>query len=537
MQEHRDVWTDPLTPLVFLERTLRVFPTRTAVIHGEERFSYERFAEEVGRMAGALRRAGVAAGDRVAILAPNTPLHLVSCFAAPLLRAPLVSINTRLASAEIEYILGHSGAKVLLVDSELAPLVDGMQGRVAPLERVIELPDPFVPLTGATAAYPEFAADAPVLPIESPLDDEDALLSINYTSGTTGMPKGVMYTHRGAYLNALGEVGALGLSKDTVFLWTLPMFHCNGWCMPWALTAAGATHVCLRKVDPPEVFRLIEEHGVTNFNGAPTVLLMLSSDPAAEGVHFDPPVRVCTGGAPPSPTLLESMEKLGIRITHLYGLTETYGPHVLCEMQSEWEELDAAARAVVMSRQGVPYPHAIYLRVVDEEMNDVPADAESMGEVVMRGNNVMQGYFKDPEATAEAFRGGWFHSGDIGVMHPDGYIELRDRSKDIIISGGENISTIEVENVIYQHPDVQEVAVVGMPHEKWGEVPKAFVSAKPGTHPTEASIIEFTRELLAHFKCPKAVEFCELPKTSTGKIQKFKLREQEWGDRDRRIQG
>ena len=537
MQEHRDVWTDPLSPIVFLERTLRVFPARTALIHGEERWSYARFAEEVGRMAGALRRAGVGAGDRVAILAPNTPPHLVSKFAAPLLQAPLVSINTRLAGAEIEYILTHSGAKVLLVDPELAPLLDGVQSGIATLERVVEIPDAFVASRESALAYAEFAADAPVLPIENPLRDEETLLSINYTSGTTGMPKGVMYTHRGAYLNALGEAAALGLSKETVFLWTLPMFHCNGWCMPWAITGVGGTHVCLRKVDPPEIFRLIEAHGVTNFNGAPTVLLMLSSDPAAEGVYFDPPIHVCTGGAPPSPTLLEGMEKLGIRITHLYGLTETYGPHVLCEMQTEWEDLDAAARARVMSRQGVPYPHAIYLRVVDEGMNDVPADAESMGEVVMRGNNVMKGYYEDPEATAKAFRGGWFHSGDVGVMHPDGYIELRDRSKDIIISGGENISTIEVEHAIDQHPDVQEVAVVAMPHEKWGEVPKAFVCPKPGTSPTAESIIEFTRERLAHFKCPKAVEFCELPKTATGKIQKFKLREREWADRDKRIQG
>jgi fatty-acyl-CoA synthase len=316
------------------------------------------------------------------------------------------------------------------------------------------------------------------------------------------------------------------------------MFHCNGWCMPWAVTAAGGTHIGLRAIDPPEVFRLIEAHRVTNFNGAPTVLLMLSSDPAAEGVHFEPPIRVCTGGAPPSPTLLERMEKLGVAVTHLYGLTETYGPHVLCEMQSEWETLDPAGRASVMSRQGVPYVHAIYLDVVDEQMRSVPADAETMGEVVMRGNNVMKGYFDDPEATAQAFRGGWFHSGDVGVVHPDGYIELRDRSKDIIISGGENISTIEVENTIYSNPKVQEVAIVAMPHEKWGEVPKAFVTLKPGIEASEQELIEFCRENLAHFKCPKAVEFLdEFPKTSTGKIQKFKLREKEWAGKAKRIQG
>jgi fatty-acyl-CoA synthase len=303
------------------------------------------------------------------------------------------------------------------------------------------------------------------------------------------------------------------------------------------MTAAGGAHVCLRKIEPPLVFRLIEDHAVTNFNGAPTVLLMLSSDPAAEGKRFDPPIRVCTGGAPPSPTILERMEKLGARVTHLYGLTETYGPHVLCEMQQEWESLDSAGRARVMSRQGVPYPFSVYLRVVDEQMNDVPADGETMGEVVMRGNNVMKGYYRDPEATETAFRGEWFHSGDVGVLHPDGYIELRDRSKDIIISGGENISTIEVENIIYGHPDVQEVAVVGVPHERWGEVPKAFVTPKPGSTVVEEEIIAFCREHLARFKCPKSVEFCELPKTSTGKIQKFKLRDREWSGTGRKIQG
>ena len=534
---HEQVWTDPLTPVVMLERTLRVFPERTAVVYGELRWTYAEFALEIGRMAAALRRAGVTAGDRVAVLAPNTPWNLLAAFAAPLIQAPLVTINTRLAGAEVAYILSHSGARLLLVDPELAPTIDAIRAEIGGVEQVVEIPDGKVAARDGAQTYAAFTAGVEPLPIENPLDAENALLSINYTSGTTGRPKGVMYSHRGAYLNALGEVGCLGLSKETTFLWTLPLFHCNGWCMPWAVTAAGGTHVCLRVIDPPEIFRLIEEHGVTHFNGAPTVLLMLSSDPSAQGMHFDPPLRVCTGGAPPSPTLLEAMEKLGVRITHLYGLTETYGPHVLCEMQTEWENLDTSARARVMSRQGVPYPHAVYLRVVDEEMRDVPADAETMGEVVMRGNNTMMGYFDDPEATAQAFRGGWFHSGDIGVMHPDGYIELRDRSKDIIISGGENISTIEVENTLYQHPDIQEVAVIGVPHEKWGEVPKAFVVCKPGASPTEEGVIAFTRERLAHFKCPKAVEFGELPKTATGKIQKFKLREKEWAGRERKIQG
>ena len=319
-----------------------------------------------------------------------------------------------------------------------------------------------------------------MLPITGGIDDENRITSINYTSGTTGRPKGVMYTHRGAAINALGEVIVHGLERDSVYLWTLPLFHCNGWCFPWAVTAAGGTHVMLRAIEPGRVIRLIQSERVTHFNGAPTVLIMLAEAPEAQGVRFDPPVRVATGGSPPSPTLLARMEELGVRVIHLYGLTETYGPHVYCELQPGWERLDVEKRAAVMARQGVPYHVATHLRVVDGEMRDVPADAQTMGEVVMRGNNVMAGYFDDPEATAKAFEGGWFHSGDLGVMHPDGYIELRDRKKDIIISGGENISTIEVEHTIVKHPAVLECAVVAMPHEKWGEVPKAFVALRPG---------------------------------------------------------
>jgi acyl-CoA synthetase (AMP-forming)/AMP-acid ligase II len=533
----RPVSRDPLSPLRLLERTLRVFPEKDALVYGEGRWSYRRFGEEVGRLAGALQRAGIAPGDRVAFLAPNVPELLVAHFAVLRAGAALVAINTRLGAEEVGYILEHSGARIVFCDPALAPQVlRAPAGASRP--SFVNVEDAVAgvggrPLDGPT--YAEFVEGAPVLSAAAELDDEERVTSINYTSGTTGRPKGVMYTHRGAFLNALGEMYVHGLGRDSVFLWTLPLFHCNGWCFPWAVTGAGGTHVMLRNVEPARILRLIAEEGVTHLNGAPTVLLMLAEAPEARGVHFDPPLRVATGGSPPSPTLLARMDALGVRVTHLYGLTETYGPHVYCEMQRAWEGLEAPARARVMARQGVPYHHATHLRVVDGRMGDVPADGETLGEVVMRGNNVMRGYFRDPVATAEAFAGGWFHSGDLGVMHPDGYIELRDRKKDIIISGGENISTIEVEHTLVKHPAVLEAAVVAVPHEKWGEVPKAFVSKKPEASVTEAELIAFCREHLAHFKCPKAIEFGELPKTSTGKIQKFRLREKEWAGHPSRI--
>jgi fatty-acyl-CoA synthase len=510
------------------------------VRYGDLRWTWAEFGAEIARQAGALRRAGVGPGDRVAFLAPNVPALLAAHFAVLQIRAALVAINTRLAAEEVGYILEHSGARVVFVDPELAPAVQGIPHALSARPRFVNVEDLVAGVGGAPLdgpRYDEFLAGAEPVALRADVDDEDRITSINYTSGTTGRPKGVMYTHRGAYLNALGEVIVHGLSRDSVFLWTLPLFHCNGWCFPWAVTAAGGAHVLLRKVDPPEILRRIRLHGVTHFNGAPTVLLMIAEHPDAQGVRFDPPVRVATGGAPPSPTLLARMEQLGVRVTHLYGLTETYGPHVYCELQRAWESLDVEAKARVMSRQGVPYHTATHLRVVDEQMNDVPADAATMGEVVMRGNNVMAGYFEDPAATADAFRGGWFHSGDVGVVHPDGYIELRDRKKDIIISGGENISTIEVEHTLVKHAAVLECAVVAMPDERWGEVPKAFVSLRPGASASEAELIAFCRERLAHFKCPKAIEITELPKTSTGKIQKFKLREKEWAGRRERIYG
>ena len=529
---------EPLTPLVFLERTVRVFPNKTAVVYGGNRWTYAQFAERVGRFAGALIRAGVEPGDRVAVLAPNVPELLEAHFAVLRVRAVLVAINTRLQAGEVGYILDHSGARVVLVDPELAPRVADAPGGLAARPTLVNLEDPVAGATGSPLDGPtfaEFVDGAEVLPVACHVDDEGRITSINYTSGTTGRPKGVMYTHRGAALNALSEVVVHGLERDSVFLWTLPLFHCNGWCFPWAVTAAAGTHVMLRAVDPARLVELIRSERVTHFNGAPSVLLMLAEAPEAEGVRFEPAVHVATGGAPPSPTLLARMERMGVEIVHLYGLTETYGPHVYCQMQPGWERLDTDARASLMARQGVPYPVVTYLRVVDPQMRDVPADGRTMGEVVMRGNNVMKGYYRDPESTAEAFAGGWFHSGDLGVVHSDGYIELRDRKKDIIISGGENISSIEVEHTLVQHPAVLECAVVGMPDEKWGEVPKAFVGLRPGETATEQEIIDFCRERIAHYKCPKAVEFTELPKTSTGKIQKFRLRERLWAGAEKRI--
>jgi len=512
-----------LSPLSFLRRSAYVFPGKVAVVHGERRTTYRELEQRVNRLASALRAAGIGPGDRVAFLAPNIPAMLEAHYGVPAAGAVLVAINTRLGRDEVAYILGDSGARIVFCDHELVDLLDSTD---LPVVRIDDTATPEDP-------YEQFLAGGSPEHFEHPLGDEEDVISINYTSGTTGRPKGVMYTHRGAYLNSLMEALQSNLRPESVQLWVVPMFHCNGWCFPWAVTAMGARHVCLRKVDPGLIWELIDSEAVTHCNGAPTVYLGVVTHPAAH--RLDHEVTVTIGGAPPSPTLLERMAALNFRLVHVYGLTETYAPYTVCEPQQNWRELNTEQHAKLLGRQGVHNTVADQIRVVDEQMRDVPADGEAMGEVVMRGNNVMKGYFDQPDATATAFAGGWFHSGDIGVMHPDGYIELRDRKKDIIISGGENISTIEVEHTICRHPAVLECAVVAIPDEKWGERPKAFITLAAGRQAEEREIIEFCREHLAHFKAPAAVEFGPLPKTSTGKIQKYVLRNREWAGQDKRI--
>jgi acyl-CoA synthetase (AMP-forming)/AMP-acid ligase II len=537
----------PLTPLQFLVRSAAVLPEKTAIVDGSRRVSYREFAAEANRLAHALRSAGIERGDRVAYLCPNTPEMLVAHFAVPLAGAVLVAINTRLSPDEVRYICNHSGAKLLVVDSELWGTVAPVREQLETVEEIVTVGDPDLggaaPETGNGSAvasagrdYAELLGAGADEPLAWAVEDELETIAINYTSGTTGRPKGVMYTHRGAYLNALGEVIHSEHTPESVYLWTLPMFHCNGWCTTWGVTAIGGTHVCLRAVRGDRIWELISTERVTHLNGAPTVLTTIANDPGAR--QLERPLVVTTAGAPPSPTIIGQLEALGARMIHVYGLTETYGPYSVCQWQPEWPNLEAAERATLLARQGVGMIQADEMRVVDSEMNDVPADGETMGEIVMRGNNVMGGYFADPEATAEAFRGGWFHSGDIGVMHPDGYVQLRDRAKDIVISGGENISTVEVEMAILTHDAVLEVAVVGVPDERWGERPKAFVVLKPGRAVDEQELIEHVGQRIARFKRPSRVEFVqELPKTSTGKIQKYELRKREWADRETMIGG
>ncbi|MDR3554511.1 MAG: acyl--CoA ligase family protein [Syntrophobacteraceae bacterium] len=535
-EDQNRVFFDVLTPVNFLSRSESIYPDKTAVVYEDKRYTYRDFYGRVNRLASALKKIGVGKGDKVAFICPNTPPMLEAHYAVPMIGAALVSVNIRLSPREIAYILNHSDSTALFVDNEFANLVQSVMGELTNIKTVVNICDisSEKPLDGME--YEEFlqtGSDAPMAPV---VDDEYQVATINYTSGTTGLPKGVMYHHRGAYLNALGEAVEFSLTSRSNYLWTLPMFHCNGWCYTWGVTAMGGTHVCLRRVVPEEIYRLVERENISHLCAAPTVLIGMANYPGAKDVKFKQQLQVITAGAPPAPAVIKNMEELGVNVTQVYGLTEVYGPHSICEWQTKWDSLTLEERAHIKARQGVAYVTALHLDVVDPiTMQPVPRDGKTIGEIVMRGNNVMLGYYKDPKATEVAFAGGWFHSGDLAAMHPDNYIQIMDRKKDIIISGGENISTVEVENAIYQHPDVLEVAVVSTPDPKWGEVPKAFVVLKPGRTLTEKDIIDYCKENLARFKAPKTVEFGELPKTATGKIQKFKLRDKEWAGRERKV--
>ena len=508
----QEVWT----PISFLERSAEVFGDRLAVVSGERRLTYAELWDRVHRQAGLWHALGVRVGDRVAVLSPNTHVLLESHTGVPLAGAVLVALNTRLKAGEIAEILHHSGARALLVDHTLPGVAEEAVARGANDSVVLVAGE-----DGEPAGYE--AGLAAAIHRRIPVADERTLLSINYTSGTTGTPKGVMYHHRGAYLQALAMAYHARLGDSSRYLWTLPMFHTNGWCFPWAVTAAGAIHHCLRRVDPPEIWRAIMQDGVTHLAAAPVVLASLES---CSGRPESAPrtVRAFTGGAAPSPTLLERSAAMGIEVTHLYGLTETFGPAAICQWRTEWDELPLELRTALKSRQGVANVISQPLRVVDEHGQDVARDGESMGEIAIRGNNVMLGYFRDEAATEQAAPDGWFRTGDVGVMHPDGYVEIRDRAKDIIISGGENVASLEVESVIARHPDVAEVGVVGMPDDVWGEVPVAYVALREGRSSTERDIIDFVRSRLAHFKAPRRVVFGPLPRTSTGKLRKDVLR-------------
>jgi 3-(methylthio)propionyl---CoA ligase len=517
----------PLSPIGFLRRTAEVYPQRTAVIYGERRQTWRETRARCHRLASALAKHGIGRGDTVAVMSPNLPEGFEAHFGVPLAGAVLNMLNIRLDPDTIAFILKHGGAKVLFTDTEFAPVIAAALAQLDDKPLVIDIVDPAAPGERLGAIdYEAFLADGdPDFAGVPPRDEWDAL-ALNYTSGTTGNPKGVVYHHRGAYLLAFGNILAWGMPQHPVYLWTLPMFHCNGWCFPWTVTALAGTHVCLRRVEAGAIYDAIERDGVTHLCGAPVVMNMLLNDRAAEGRKLPRAVAMMTAGAAPPAAVIEGMEGSGFQITHVYGLTEVFGPSVVCAWHDEWDALDADERARRKARQGVNYPVLEGLMVADPEtLSPVPLDGETMGEVFMRGNIVMKGYLKNPKATEEAFAGGWFHTGDLAVAHPDGYIEIKDRSKDIIISGGENISTIEVEDVLYRHPAVLEAAVVAKPDERWGETPCAFVTLKSDAAAGADDIIAFCRQHMARFKAPRNVVFGPLPKTSTGKIQKFVLRE------------
>ena len=518
----------PLSPCSFLKRSAAVYPDKTAVIHGRQRFTYAEFYARARRLASALQARGVGAGDTVSVLCPNIPALLEAHYAVPMLGAVLNAINVRLDGRSVGFILDHGEAKVLIVDTALAQTAREALEAAQRRPLVVDVDDPEGPGGARLGAleYEELLAEGdPDFAWALP-DDEWRAICLNYTSGTTGNPKGVVYHHRGAYLNALGNLITFGLDGGAVYLWTLPMFHCNGWTYTWAVTAAAGTHVCLRQVDPAAIFPLIRDHRVTHMCGAPIVLTMLAHAPEEQKITFDHPVEIATGGAAPPSPVIRKMEALGFRVTHLYGLTETYGPSLACALQPGWEDLPVEQRAAKLARQGVQTVTIEEAQVRDPEtLEPLPWDGASLGELMHRGNTVMRGYLKNPDETAKAFRGGWYHTGDLAVTHPDGYVEIKDRSKDVIISGGENVSSLEVEEVLYQHPKVMEAAVVAKPDAKWGEVPCAFVTLTNGEELAASEIVDFCRDRMARFKVPKSVVFCELPKTSTGKIQKYVLRE------------
>ncbi len=519
----------PLTPLGFLPRTAEIHPERVAVIHGDRRITYRDFDARARRLASALVRRGIGPGDTVSAVLPNVPAMLDAHFGVPMIGAVLNTINTRLDARTIAYILEHGEAKVLLTDREYAATVGPALERLGSKPLVIEVDDPLYQGPGerlGEVEYEAFLATGSGDFAWTPPADESLPIALNYTSGTTGNPKGVVYHHRGAFLESVGNIMMWPLPPRAVYLWTLPMFHCNGWCYTWAVTAMGGTHVCLRRVDPPLVFQLIARHGVTHMCGAPTVLTLLIQTPPEQRTSFGRVVEIQTGGSSPPAKVIRAMSEMGFNVTHLYGLTEVHGPSTLCAPQEAWEALEIGERAEKIARQGVRYPTLDGQMVADPKtLRPVPADGRTIGEVMLRGNTVMLGYLKDRAATEAALHGGWFHTGDLAVQHPDGYIEIKDRAKDIIISGGENISSIEVEIALNRHPAVLMSAVVARPDEKWGETPCAFVQLRPDAVATAEELIRFCRDNLPHFAVPKTVVFEMLPTTSTGKVQKYTLRE------------